>query len=100
MARRRHVAVLRRGWLWPERSIDREVKAAPGGEVRVGIYTSMRADCTADPLPSILLAVALAMGPSLCAARRSKQLMSSNAWGRTSGFRRVLLTMTIASNSK
>jgi uncharacterized membrane protein len=39
-------------------SLDREVKAAPGREVRVGIYTSMRADCTAGPLPAIRLAVA------------------------------------------
>jgi len=31
-------------------SLDREVKATPGREVRVGIYTSMRADCTAGPL--------------------------------------------------
>jgi hypothetical protein len=30
--------------------LDREVKATPGREVRVGIYTSMRADCTAGPL--------------------------------------------------
>ena len=29
-------------------SLDREVK--PGREVRVGLYTSMRADCTAGPL--------------------------------------------------
>jgi hypothetical protein len=28
--------------------LDREVKATPGREVRVGIYTSMRADCTND----------------------------------------------------
>jgi hypothetical protein len=39
-------------------SLDREVKATPGREVRVGIYTSMRADCTAGPLPAIRLAVA------------------------------------------
>jgi uncharacterized membrane protein len=39
-------------------SLDREVKAAPGREVRVGIYTSMRPDCTAGPLPAIRLAVA------------------------------------------
>jgi uncharacterized membrane protein len=37
---------------------DREVKATPGREVRVGIYTSMRADCTAGPLPAIRLSVA------------------------------------------
>jgi uncharacterized membrane protein len=39
-------------------SLDREVKVAPGREVRVGIYTSMRADCTAGPLPAIRLSVA------------------------------------------
>jgi uncharacterized membrane protein len=39
-------------------SLDREVKAASGREVRVGIYTSMRADCTAGPLPAIRLSVA------------------------------------------
>jgi hypothetical protein len=39
-------------------SLDREVKATPGRDVRVGIYTSMRADCTAGPLPAIRLSVA------------------------------------------
>jgi hypothetical protein len=39
-------------------SLDREVKATPGHEARVGIYTSMRADCTAGPLPAIRLSVA------------------------------------------
>ena len=39
-------------------SLDREVKATPGREVRVGIYTSMHADCTAGPLPAIRLSVA------------------------------------------
>jgi uncharacterized membrane protein len=39
-------------------SLDREVKVALGREVRVGIYTSMRADCTAGPLPAIRLSVA------------------------------------------
>jgi uncharacterized membrane protein len=43
-------------------TVDREVKAAPDREVRVGIYTSMRADCTAGPLPAIRLAVAPAHG--------------------------------------
>src|ERR1700751_4038631 len=38
--------------------LDREVKAAPGRKVRVGIDTSMRADCTAGPLPAIRLSVA------------------------------------------
>jgi hypothetical protein len=39
-------------------SLDREIKATPGREVRVGIYTSMRPDCTAGPLPAIRLSVA------------------------------------------
>jgi len=39
-------------------SIARELKVASGREVRVGIYTSMRADCTAGPLPAIRLSVA------------------------------------------
>jgi hypothetical protein len=39
-------------------SIDREIKAAPGRDVRVGVYTSMRADCSAGPLPAIRLTVA------------------------------------------
>ena len=38
--------------------LDREVKATPGREVRVGIYTSMRADCTAGPLPAIRFTIA------------------------------------------
>ncbi len=38
-------------------SLDREVKATRGREVRVGIYTSMRPDCTAGPLPAIRLSV-------------------------------------------
>jgi hypothetical protein len=39
-------------------SLDRKVKAAPGHEAGVGIYTSIRADCTAGPLPAIRLSVA------------------------------------------
>jgi hypothetical protein len=39
-------------------SLDREVKAVRGHEVRIGIFTSMRADCTAGPLPAIRLSVA------------------------------------------
>src|ERR1700747_1919447 len=39
-------------------SLDREVKATAGREVRVCIYTSIRADCTAGPLPAIRLSVA------------------------------------------
>jgi uncharacterized membrane protein len=53
-------------------SIDREVKAAPGREVRVGIYTSMCADCTAGPLPAIRLAVAPSHGTVPCDAQSNK----------------------------
>jgi hypothetical protein len=35
---------------------ERAVKAAPGQIVRVGIYTSIRPDCTSGPLPAIRLA--------------------------------------------
>jgi hypothetical protein len=38
-------------------STERAIKATPGREVRVAVYTSMRADCTAEPLPAIRLAV-------------------------------------------
>ena len=43
-------------------SVDREVKAPPGRDVRVGIYTSIRPDCTSGPLPAIRLASAPAHG--------------------------------------
>jgi hypothetical protein len=39
-------------------SIDHKIRAALGREVRIGIYTSMRPDCTAGPLPAIRLSVA------------------------------------------
>jgi hypothetical protein len=35
---------------------ERTVKAMPGQTVRVGIYTSIRPDCTSGPLPAIRLA--------------------------------------------
>lgn len=35
--------------------VERTVKAAPGQNVRVGIYTSIRPDCTSGPLPAIRL---------------------------------------------
>jgi len=41
-----------------DNSIDREIKASPGREVRVGVYSSIRPNCTAGPLPAIRLAVA------------------------------------------
>jgi hypothetical protein len=36
--------------------IDHTIGAAPGVSVRVGIYTSIRPDCTSGPLPGIRLA--------------------------------------------
>jgi hypothetical protein len=39
-------------------SIEREIKVMPGAEMRVGIYTSIHADCTSGPLPAIRLAMA------------------------------------------
>lgn len=42
--------------------IERAIKAAPGHDVRVGIYTDIKPDCTSGPLPAIRLAVAPAHG--------------------------------------
>ena len=39
-------------------SIEREINAAAGRDVRVGICSSVRPDCSSGPLPSIRLAVA------------------------------------------
>ena len=36
-------------------AVEREVKAAPGRDVRVGVYSDIRPDCTAGPLPAIQL---------------------------------------------
>lgn len=40
----------------------RDIKAAPGKEVRVGVYINISPDCTTGPLPSIRLAAAPAHG--------------------------------------
>jgi len=42
--------------------LEREVKAAAGHDVRVGIYTNIRPDCTSGPLPAIRLVTAPAHG--------------------------------------
>ncbi len=42
--------------------VERTLKAIPGQNVRVGIYTSIRPDCTSGPLPAIRLAHAPAHG--------------------------------------
>ena len=42
--------------------IERQLKAAPGRDVRVGVFTDIRADCTSGPLPAIRLATPPAHG--------------------------------------
>jgi hypothetical protein len=41
---------------------ERELKAAPGKDLRVGVYTDIRPDCTPGPLPAIRLAAPPAHG--------------------------------------
>jgi uncharacterized membrane protein len=41
---------------------ERELKAAPGKDLRVGVYTDIRPDCTSGPLPAIRLATPPAHG--------------------------------------
>ena len=41
---------------------ERQLKAAPGRDVRVAIFTNVRTDCTSGPLPAIRLATAPAHG--------------------------------------
>jgi hypothetical protein len=43
-------------------TVERQVKAPPGKDVRVGIYTDIRPDCTAGPLPAIRLVTPPAHG--------------------------------------
>jgi len=45
-----------------ENSIERELTVAPGRDVRVGVFTSIRPDCTSGPLPAIRLTGAPAHG--------------------------------------
>jgi hypothetical protein len=47
---------------WAQANLQRNVNAPPGRDVRVGIYTSIRSDCTSGPLPAIRLADAPAHG--------------------------------------
>jgi uncharacterized membrane protein len=42
--------------------VEREVRAAPGRDVRIGVYTDIRSDCSAGPLPAIRLVTAPAHG--------------------------------------
>jgi hypothetical protein len=46
----------------PGPSVDRNVRAMPGSDVRVGIYTSIKQDCTSGPLPAIRLVTPPAHG--------------------------------------
>ncbi len=45
-----------------ENLVERQIKAAPGRDVRVGIYSDIRPDCTSGPLPAIRLSAAPAHG--------------------------------------
>jgi hypothetical protein len=42
--------------------VQRDVKAAPGHDVRIGIYTNIRPDCSSGPLPAIRLVAVPAHG--------------------------------------
>jgi hypothetical protein len=42
--------------------VEHDIKAAPGKDVRVGVYTTIRPDCTSGPLPAIRLAAPPAHG--------------------------------------
>ena len=49
---------------------EREFKAAPGKDLRVGVYTEIRPDCTSGPLPAIRLAASPAHGAVAVAVKR------------------------------
>jgi hypothetical protein len=42
--------------------VERQLQAAPGRDVRVGVFTAIRPDCTSGPLPAIRLATSPAHG--------------------------------------
>jgi hypothetical protein len=42
--------------------LERQLKAAPGHDVRAGVFTNIRPDCTSGPLPAIRLATPPAHG--------------------------------------
>jgi hypothetical protein len=42
--------------LGAQNTVERDVKAAPGKEARVAVYTDIKPDCTSGPLPAIRLA--------------------------------------------
>src|SRR5271154_5204596 len=62
----RHMLVMSRFWLTAaavlfasaagaQNAVERDVKAAPGKDLRVGVYSDIRPDCTSGPLPAIRL---------------------------------------------
>jgi len=62
-------------------AIERDVKVSAGREARVGIYTSIRSDCSFGPLPSIRLAVspehgAVTVKPAMLKATNLKQCLA------------------------
>src|SRR5437868_4142693 len=75
-------------------SIDWEITAAPGREMRVGVYSSIRPDCTAGPLPAIRLAVAPEHGTITERRAMLKATKATNVKQclavEVPGFRRVL----------
>jgi hypothetical protein len=56
------LCALAHGALAQSNPVERDVKAVPGRDVRVGVYTTIRPDCTSGPLPAIRLANAPAHG--------------------------------------
>jgi uncharacterized membrane protein len=69
----RHMLVMSRFWLTAaavlfasaagaQNAVERDVKAAPGKDARVAVYTDIRPDCTSGPLPAIRLATPPAHG--------------------------------------
>jgi hypothetical protein len=72
-------------------AIEREVKAAPGKDVRVGIYTDIRPDCTSGPLPAIRLVTPPAHGAVKRQARHAQGHQSQAMPGhRSAGVHRLL----------
>jgi len=65
--------------------LDREVKATPGREVRVGIRT----DCAADPLPAIRLTVAPEHGAVTVRRATLKATNNFQPWSRSIGLNRI-----------
>jgi hypothetical protein len=63
---------------------ERELKAAPGKDLRVGVYTDIRPDCTSGPLPAIRLAAppthgAVTVKRGMLKATNLKQCLATEA---------------------